>query len=161
MSPPPATPAPEPPSLFMVEVPAADWPAAVHWYTACLGLRGLLRDDRNGFALLGAGAAKVALKRVDSTILNAPGPPRPRLVFEVPDVDAARDRLLALGVPVGPAVDYPAEEYREVRLADPEGTPITLFGWVERGTGPEEGPPPPGAVDHAGGIPGRPPPDVR
>lgn len=131
-APPPTPTPPVPPSLFMVEVPVADWPAAVHWYTACLGLRGLLRDERNGFALLEAGPGKIALKRIPPADEAPSDSPRPRLVFEVPDVDAARARLLSQGVPVGPATDYPAEEYREVRLADPEGTPITLFGWVAR-----------------------------
>jgi hypothetical protein len=54
-----------------------------------------------------------------------------RLVFQVEDAEAERARLVELGVAVGPLRLMPRESYREIRLADPEGTPITLFSWVE------------------------------
>jgi hypothetical protein len=56
-----------------------------------------------------------------------------RLVFQVEDPDAERVRLQALGVAVGEASDNAEEHYREVRLSDPGGTPITLFAWSRRG----------------------------
>ena len=45
---------------------------------------------------------------------------------------AERDRLVGLGVAVS-AVAESAEGYREVRLADPDGTPIHLFSWAGAG----------------------------
>jgi glyoxylase I family protein len=111
--------------LFMVEVRVADLTAAARWYVAILGLRAALEDRRGRFVLLEAGPGRVALKE---------GPPAAdrgavRLVFRVGDVDAERSRLVGLGVAVS-AVTESVEGYREVRLADPEGTPIHLFSTV-------------------------------
>lgn len=115
--------------LFMVEVVVADWTASVRWYVHVLGLRAVLEDRDRRFLLLEAGAGRIALKQ---------GPPfenrgAVRLVFRVEDVDGARERLIGLGVEVGP-VSESAEGYREARLADPDGTPIRLFSWVGRGS---------------------------
>jgi catechol 2,3-dioxygenase-like lactoylglutathione lyase family enzyme len=115
--------------LFMVEVRVADWAASARWYVDVLGLRPAFEDRDGRFLLLEAGACRVALKEKDG-----PGPPdrgAVRLVFRVEDVEAARERLMALGVEVGP-VSESAEGYREARLADPEGTPIHLFAWADR-----------------------------
>ena len=57
-----------------------------------------------------------------------------RLVFHVEDVDAERNRLSGLGVETSEPTDDPAEPYRSIRLADPEGMPITLFSWREQWT---------------------------
>ena len=42
-----------------------------------------------------------------------------RLVFQVPDVDAERERLIAKGLEIGPPVENTREGYREIRLARP------------------------------------------
>lgn len=115
--------------LFMTEVVVSDWPGSVRWYADVLGLGELLRDEANGFALLGAGPCRLALKRgTDSASARGSF----RLVFRVEDVDAERARLTARGVFVSDAVENEREGFREVRLSDPEGTPITLFGWTAR-----------------------------
>ena len=113
--------------LFMVEVRVADWPGCARWYVDVLGLRPVLEDRDRRFLLLEAGPTRVALKE---------GPPAAaadrgaiRLIFRVGDLDATVDRLSGLGVEVGP-VSESAEGYREVRLSDPEGTPIHLFAWA-------------------------------
>ena len=49
-------------------------------------------------------------------------------------IAAERERLAGLGVAVGPITES-AEGYREVRLADPDGTPIHLFS--RAGAGPD------------------------
>jgi hypothetical protein len=54
-----------------------------------------------------------------------------RLVFRVGDVDSERERLVGLGIDVGPTADVPREGYRSLELHDPEGTPITLFSWLD------------------------------
>ncbi len=111
----------------MTEVLVADWVASARWYVNVLGLKLAFEDPEGRFLLLEAGPARVALKE---------GPPlggrgAVRLVLRVNDVEATRERLIALGVKVGPVVES-AEGYREVHLLDPDGTPIRLFAWVGR-----------------------------
>lgn len=115
--------------LSFTELRTAGWAAAVRWYVEVLGLRLVLEDIEHRFALLEAGASRLALRGGGDVV--APGH-RLRLVFRVDDVDAARERLLRRGVDVGPAVDNPREPYRSVTLHDLEGTPITLFSWIDR-----------------------------
>jgi catechol 2,3-dioxygenase-like lactoylglutathione lyase family enzyme len=113
--------------LFMVEVVVDDWPAATRWYVEVLGLRAILEDRDRRFLLLEAGSGRVALKEgAGSGDRGAV-----RLIFQVTDVESSRDRLIALGVEVGPVTES-AEGYREVRLRDPSGTPIHLFAWPGR-----------------------------
>jgi catechol 2,3-dioxygenase-like lactoylglutathione lyase family enzyme len=115
-------------TLFMVEVRVLDWDAASRWYVDVLGLRPMMEDREGRFLLLDAGPARVALKEGPAIADRG----AVRLIFKVNDVEADRERLLALGVAVTPITES-AEGYREVRLADPEGTPIHLFAWVGRG----------------------------
>lgn len=116
------------PELFMVEVRVADWARSSRWYVDVLGLRPTLEDRERRFLLLEAGAMRVALKE-DPTLADRGGV---RLVFRVADVDAARERLVGLGVAVAPITESD-EGYREARLVDPDGTPIHLFAWVGQG----------------------------
>ncbi len=113
--------------LFMVEIRVADWAASARWYAEALGLRPSFEDREGRFALLEAGGGRVALKEGAGGGDREPA----RLVFRVDDVDAARDRLIGLGVAVEPITES-AEGYREARLVDPDGTPIRLFAWVGR-----------------------------
>jgi catechol 2,3-dioxygenase-like lactoylglutathione lyase family enzyme len=113
------------------ELRVADWTRAVRWYVDVLGLRASLEDVAHQFALLEAGGGRLGLKGGGSPA-DAPG--NARLVFRVPDVDAERERLLGLGVSVGPPCDNRREGYRGVSLLDPGGTPITLFSWLEGAT---------------------------
>ncbi|MDR3636438.1 MAG: VOC family protein [Isosphaeraceae bacterium] len=113
--------------LFVVELKVVDWPGAVRWYEETLGLTLLLRDAAHSFALLGAGPARVGLKQATQSESAA----RPfRLVFQVDDLEAAEVHLRARGVKVGPPSYNEDEGYGEIRLTDPEGTPITLFQWL-------------------------------
>jgi len=103
----------------------SDWAGTARWYVDVLGLRPTLEDRAGRFLLLEAGGGgRVALKE------GPAGGDRGavRLVFRVEDVDAERARLAGLGVAVS-GVSASDEGYREVRLADPEGTPIRLFAW--------------------------------
>src|SRR5438477_559228 len=106
------------------EVLVADWPRAVRWYVEVLELRLVVEDVAREFALLGAGSGRIALKGGDRP---SGAPTFVRLVFRVADVDAQRDRLVALGIDVEPPADNLDEGYRGIGLRDPEGTPITLF----------------------------------
>ena len=51
------------------------------------------------------------------------------LVLRVDDLDAERDRLIALGVEVSPIRENAKESYRDAKFADRDGTPITIFAW--------------------------------
>src|SRR4051794_37683052 len=87
--------------LFMTELRVVDWPLAVGWYEAALGLSPLLVDEGRRFALLAAGSARLALKGA-----GGEGPVSGvRLVFLVTDVDAEHARLSALGVEATPPAD--------------------------------------------------------
>ena len=119
--------------LYMTELHLRDWAAGVRWYTTVLGLPLVWSDPARGFALVDAGAGRLALKQDDR------GNAGVRLVFRVDDVDAARERLAGLGEDVSPAADHPREPFREARLHDLEGTPVTLFAWTGARQGPDGG----------------------
>ncbi|QDV33402.1 VOC family protein [Tautonia plasticadhaerens] len=113
-------------TLFMTEIHVADPDRAARWYSRTLGLRVTHRDDLKGFVLVEAtGGGRIALTRGEP-IRGC------RLVFRVDDVGAERDRLRVLGVEVTEVAHNAEEHYREVRLSDPDGTPITLFAWANR-----------------------------
>ncbi|SIN79145.1 hypothetical protein SAMN05444166_0879 [Singulisphaera sp. GP187] len=114
--------------LAFPELQVADWPRAVRWYVEVLGLRLVLEDVANQFALLEAGGSRLALKAGGGGVGETP---TVRLVFRVRDADAERDRLITRGSEVSPARDHPAESYRSVSLTDCERTPITLFSWLD------------------------------
>ncbi|WP_406699702.1 VOC family protein [Singulisphaera sp. Ch08] len=114
--------------LAFPEIRVVDWPRTVRWYVEVLGLRLVLEDVVHQFALLEAGGSRLALKAGPGEVGETSNV---RLVFRVSDVDAERDRLIARGGDVGPASDNRAEAYRSVSLLDCEGTPITLFSWLE------------------------------
>ena len=121
-----------PAELFLVEVRTADWPRAVTWYRSTLGLEPLMDDPAHHFAMFSAGPGRIALKGGSTP---ASGREAVRLTFLVPDLDAERARLLAAGVALlGEPIDNPVEGYREVRLVDPDGTPISLFAWTGKPT---------------------------
>ncbi|AGA29178.1 VOC family protein [Singulisphaera acidiphila] len=114
--------------LAFPEIRVIDWPRAVRWYVEVMGLRLVLEDVAHQFALLGAGGSRLALKAGER---RGGETPTVRLVFRVNDVEAERERLIARGVEVGPAMENRAEAYRSVTLVDSDGTPITLFSWQD------------------------------
>ena len=119
-----------PARFFMAEVRVADRGRSVAWYRESLGLRVVLDDAEGRFTLLesGPGGARVALKEAPE---GRGGQGSVHLVFEVVDLDAQMARLQQQEIPFeGPTGS--AEGYREIRLADPDGTPIGLFAWSER-----------------------------
>ena len=110
--------------LYLVELSVADWPASLAWYRDRLGLPVDLIDEPNRYALLSAGAGRVALKA------GTPSPGGTKLVLRVSSLDAEIERLDRAGVvPVRP-IRVSAEGYRSARFADPDGHPIELFEWV-------------------------------
>jgi catechol 2,3-dioxygenase-like lactoylglutathione lyase family enzyme len=107
--------------LFMTELAVADLAASVGWYRDRLGLRVLLLDAANGFALLqGDGGGRLALKA------GTPAPGGVTLHLEVPDLAAELGRL---GLADTPVKDSP-EGYREAFVRDPDGYAVGLFEWT-------------------------------
>ena len=60
-----------------------------------------------------------------------------RLIFQVEDLEAEQERLIGPGSGPRAPRRQPGEGYREVRLHDPEGTPIRLFCRIPSKTTPE------------------------
>ncbi|MBX9624276.1 MAG: VOC family protein [Gemmataceae bacterium] len=115
------------PALFMTELAVSDFAASVVWYRDRLGLRVILLDVANGFALLqGDAGGRLALKA------GTPAPGGVTLHFEVADLAAELARLGPSGVPVR---DSP-EGYREAFVRDPDGYAVGLFEWVSMKTPP-------------------------
>jgi predicted enzyme related to lactoylglutathione lyase len=114
------------PTLFAVELRSTQWEGLVAWYRDALGLEVLLRvvDDR--YALLAAGAARLVILGRDAA------PPESRrwsLAFEVDDLEAVRNRLVAAGQePPLPTAN--PEGFREFVVADPDGNRVRLFAWT-------------------------------
>lgn len=119
------------PDLFMTVIKARDWERLAGWYAETLGLLAVLRDAEHRFVLLAAGSGRLAIQG-DPEASVTQGPDRTRLVFLVPDVDAERARLESGGLAIELARENSREGYREIRLSDPEGTPLTLFSWTTR-----------------------------
>lgn len=114
------------PTLFAVEIRSARWEALVAWYRDALGLEVLLRviDDR--YALLAAGAARLVILGRDEAL---PESRRWSLAFEVADLEATRERLVARG-PEPPVPTINPEGFRELVVADPDGNRVRLFAWI-------------------------------
>jgi predicted enzyme related to lactoylglutathione lyase len=115
------------PTLFAVEIRSARWESLVAWYRDALGLEVLLRviDDR--YALLAAGSARLAILGRDEA------PPESRrwsLAFEVADLEAVRERLVAAGS-MSPEPTANPEGFREFVVTDPDGNRIRLFAWTQ------------------------------
>lgn len=111
--------------LFAVELRTDAFEAMVAWYRDVLGLRSLLRVVDDGYALLGAGTARIAL--VTRTPAGDPSD-RVSLSFEIADLAAARERLAAAGAEV---VSRPPshEGFVEILTRDPDGNRLRLFSW--------------------------------
>ncbi len=110
--------------LFLTEIKVSDWASTVRWYVETLGMRLLVEDADHQYALLASGAGRLALKGGSPRGLDRD---HVRLIIQVEDLEAERRRLIGRGMAVSLPVDSPNEGYREVRLHDPEGTPIRLF----------------------------------
>jgi predicted enzyme related to lactoylglutathione lyase len=116
--------------LFMTVVRVSDWESVVRWYTDTLGLAPVLLDPEHEFAFLAAGQGRLGLQGSHrGRDLSARS--RVRLVFEVPDVDVERQKLIERGVAVSEPFNNSEEGYREVRLRDPDGNSLTLFAWID------------------------------
>jgi catechol 2,3-dioxygenase-like lactoylglutathione lyase family enzyme len=112
-------------TLFMTELSVAEPDRMASWYARICGMTIVLRAPLPP----APGGGRLALKREDGEARDT----KPcRLVFRVDDLEAERDRLVEAGVSVSGITANDREHYRDVRFADPEGTPITLFAWTER-----------------------------
>ena len=110
-------------SLYFVELTVCDLDAAVDWYREVLGLREVMRDGANTFALLSAGGTKLALKRGTPSVGSV------LLAFEVADLDAWVQALAGKGVALEDPIKTSHEGYRRARLRDADGYEVSVFEW--------------------------------
>jgi predicted enzyme related to lactoylglutathione lyase len=115
--------------LYMVELSVADLPAALAWYRGVLQLQVLMEKPADGFALLAAGAGRVALKQRPRNDSRAGMPDAPMLVFEVADVDAELTRMTQLGATMSNGPKESPEGYRRALISDPDGNRLCLFSF--------------------------------
>ena len=120
--------------LFLTEIKVSDWASTVRWYVETLGMRLLLEDPDHQYALLGAGRGRLALKGGSPEGLDRD---LVRLIIRVERPGSRAGEAHRPGSGPRPARRPPDEGYREVRLHDPEGTPIRLFSWITLETTPE------------------------
>lgn len=104
----------------MTELAVRDIAVSLAWYRDRLGLRVVLLDAPNGFALLEGQGGRLALKA------GTPVPGGVTLHVEVADLAAGLDRLGLADTPVKTS----DEGYREAFVADPDGYAVGLFEWV-------------------------------
>ena len=119
----------EPPMrYYMTEIWTPTWRQSIAWYTTLLGLRLVLDDPANEFALLETtdGIGRLAIRGGHAT--RDVGRGAIRLVYEVSDLNA----LIVAWVQKGAEIEGPhqsEEGYRSIKIHDPDGTPITVFEW--------------------------------
>lgn len=119
------SPANSPAELFAVELRTSRWAELVEWYRSVVGLRVLIRAVDDGYALLQAGPARLAILERRET---QPPSGRWSLGFEVPDLDACRTLLAAAGA----EIEEPPrghEGFAEIVTHDPDGNRLRLFSW--------------------------------
>lgn len=108
---------------YVIELAVHDFHAMVAWYRDVLGLTVTLDVPADRFALLEAGAGRIALKeRAHNRRIGGD-----RLVFEVTDLDGMVGKLQAQGVTLLKTIQASPEGYRRAVIADPEGREICLF----------------------------------
>ncbi len=112
--------------LYLVEFRVSDWAQSVSWYRDMLDLKVLLVDEEHQYSLLEAGPGRIALK----TSVVGQDRSAMRITFRVDDIEEVRARLVDLGVEVSSTITNANEGFSEVRLIDPDGTPITIFAWT-------------------------------
>ena len=115
------------PGLYCIELRTAQWETLVHWYRTALGLRVLVRDVEDGYALLEAGQTRLAILARESP---AGASARWSLAFEVESLEVASARLLAAGAEVRQSPTN-LEGLRDLLTTDPDGNRIRLFCWTE------------------------------
>ena len=114
-----------PPELFSIELRTARWGELVEWYRNVLGLKVLIRALDDGYALLQAGSARLAiLERPEAP----PASHRWSLGFEVADLAACRERLRMAGAEIQEPPPNP-EGFTEIVTHDPDGNRLRLFAW--------------------------------
>ena len=114
-----------PAELFSIELRSSRCGELVEWYRNVLGLRVLIRAVDDGYALLQAGSARLAiLERPEAAAASN----RWSLGFEVVDLAACRDRLRAAGAELHePPPGH--EGFSEIVTHDPDGNRLRLFAW--------------------------------
>ncbi|MCA9248415.1 MAG: VOC family protein [Planctomycetales bacterium] len=114
--------------LYAVEIRTHDWPPLVAWYREALGLRVLLRVVEDEYALLAAGASRVAIVGRRDPI---PVSSRMQLIFEVDDLESTCHRLREFAAEVSESSEH-GEGFWQATVIDPDGNRLRLIQWPQR-----------------------------
>ena len=105
-----------------VGLPVSDLAASVAWYRRALEIDGAALEPGDGMVELQVGPVWLQLGQQDGPVL----PGRTTTLLGVPDVAVQRQRLLGLGVEVGPVQEVPGV-IAWCDLADPDGNRLGLY----------------------------------
>ena len=112
-------------NLYCTELRTGDWLRLVTWYRDIVGLRVAVRMTGRQYALLTGREGRLAILGRDDL---KPDGQRWNLVFEVGDLEAVRQRLIAAGSPIEEPPQE-SENYRDLLTTDPDGHRVRFFAW--------------------------------
>lgn len=108
---------------FMLELITADFNRTTRWFTDVLRFHRATRDDHGKFALVEKDGWRLALRE------GSPASTGVNIVFQVDNLDEARERLSALDVITSTVEVVADEKYRKSTCQSADGWKITLFQW--------------------------------
>ncbi|TWT32684.1 VOC family protein [Blastopirellula retiformator] len=110
--------------LFAVEIRTARFETMLAWYQNVLQLKVGIRQAEEGYALLvGEGYRIALLSRNDAQ----QGQAIVSLAIEVDDFNVWREHLNSKSIPL--VTSENPEDFRELKLTDPDGNRVKLFAW--------------------------------
>ena len=108
-----------------IMLPVRDLTGALAFYRDALGLPVRFASDE--FAFLDAGGTAIALRRA-ANLGPPPAETRSEVVFDVEDIDAAYESLLARGVAFRIAPRVATGDRFVADFRDPDGNVLSIFG---------------------------------
>jgi predicted enzyme related to lactoylglutathione lyase len=111
--------------LYCIELRTTRWTELVTWYRDVIGMRVAVRMTGRQYALLTGREGRLAILGRPDKIDDGH---RWNLVFETPELDAVRARLITAGTRIEEPTEQ-HENYQEFVATDPDGNRIRFFAW--------------------------------